>query len=257
MSGQGESALLENLQKSREKDKFCSTVQVKTANTTRRPFCQRNQSTTSWSSKAEASTQKEWEACGKNLSREKEPLILDQSIPEASYTIIHSKIIIIITATTIFILAIIAISPSSKGVAIHQLFPEGLMISQMARCRSSFCNLSCITQIGGRPIEESHHYHPHHHPHHRHRHQTGRRSRRVFAKRELHQTQIGDGGAVSRTHVVQCLVQRAVSGTHFNSIIHHRWAPAKDLCQSFSLSRFFEMLSIARGEICHCRMPAV
>ena len=56
---------------------------------------------------------------------------------------------------------------------------------------------------------------------------------------ELHQTQIGDGGAVSRTHVVQCLVQRAVSGTHFNSIIHHRWAPAKDLCQSFSLSRFF------------------
>ena len=76
--------------------------------------------------------------------------------------------------------------------------------------------------------------------HHRHRHQTGRRSRRVFAKRELHQTQIGDGGAVSRTHVVQCLVQRAVSGTHFNSIIHHRWAPAKDLCQSFFLSRFFE-----------------
>ena len=42
------------------------------------------------------------------------------------------------------------------------------MISQMARCRSSFCNLSCITQIGGRPIEESHHHHPHHHPHHRH-----------------------------------------------------------------------------------------
>ena len=169
MSGQGESALLENLQKSQEKDKFCSTaVQVKTANTTRWPFCQRNQSTTSWSSKAEASTQKEWEACGKNLSREKEPLILDQSIPEASYTIIHSKIIIIITATTIFILANVAISPSSKGVAIHQLFPEGLMISQMARCRSSFCNLSCITQIGGRPIEESHHHHPHHHPHHRH-----------------------------------------------------------------------------------------
>ena len=46
------------------------------------------------------------------------------------------------------------ISSLSIGVATHQLFPEGLMISQMARCRSSFCNLSCITQIGGRPIEE-------------------------------------------------------------------------------------------------------
>ena len=28
------------------------------------------------------------------------------------------------------------------------------MISQMARCRSSFCNLSCITQICGRPLKE-------------------------------------------------------------------------------------------------------
>ena len=117
-----------------------------------------------------------------------------------------------------------------RGVATHQFFPEGLMISQMARCRSSFCNLSCITQIGGRPIEEviiviviK----------------RDEEAAGFLQKRELHQTQIGDGGAVSRTHVVQCLVQRAVSGTHFNSIIHHRWAPAKDLCQSFSQSRFF------------------
>lgn len=89
------------------------------------------------------------------------------------------------------------------------------MISQMARCRSSFCNLSCITQIGGRPIEEviiviviK----------------RDEEAAGFLQKRELHQTQIGDGGAVSKTHVVQCLVQRAVSGTHFNSIIHHRWA---------------------------------
>ena len=98
-----------------------------------------------------------------------------------------------------------------RGVATHQFFPEGLMISQMARCRSSFCNLSCITQIGGRPIEEviiviviK----------------RDEEAAGFLQKRELYQTQIGDGGAVSRTHVVQCLVQRAVSGTHFNSIIH-------------------------------------
>ena len=104
------------------------------------------------------------------------------------------------------------------------------MISQMARCSSSFCNLSCITQIGGRPIEEviiviviK----------------QDETAAGFLQKRELHQTQIGDGGAVSRTHVVHCLVQNAVSGTHFNSIIHHRWPPAKDLCQSFSQSRFF------------------
>ena len=144
------------------------------------------------------------------------------------YTIIDRKIIIIITATTIFILAIVAISSLSRGVVIHQLLPEGLMISQMARCRSSFCNLSCITQICGRPLKEviiviviK----------------RDEEAAGFLQKRELHQTQIGDGGAVSRSHVVQCLVQRAVSGTHFNSIIHHRWAPAKDLCQSFSQSR--------------------
>ena len=76
------------------------------------------------------------------------------SITVLPNTIIDRKIIIIITAKTIFILAIVAISSLSIGVATHQLFPEGLMISQLARCRSSFCNLSCITQIGGRPIEE-------------------------------------------------------------------------------------------------------
>ena len=76
------------------------------------------------------------------------------SITVLPNTIIDRKIIIIITAKTIFILAIVAISSLSIGVATHQLFPEGLMISQMARCRSSFCNLSCITQICGRPLKE-------------------------------------------------------------------------------------------------------
>ena len=82
MSGQGESALLENLQKSREKDKFCSTAVSEKHQVT---LLSKKPINDILILKGRRINTEEWKACGKNLSREKEPLILDQSIPEASY----------------------------------------------------------------------------------------------------------------------------------------------------------------------------